>query len=226
MTEMADRPSTVSAASPAKWTARDQFALQLLAPLFAGGRLWPVTAWSLRPAAILDVANDLVVHDRRLVLELGAGLSTLLFARVLADHGDRGRLIAVESDGGYAAAVNRELGVRGLETRARVVSAPLGADGDWYERAAVLEALGDERPDVLVVDGPPGDGGPDARRPALEVLGARLDSRATILLDDTQRPAEAGQLLEWAAAFPGHRFKVVDGTYAVGRPDGMWHTTV
>jgi predicted O-methyltransferase YrrM len=161
------------------------------------------------------------------VLELGAGFSSLVLARVLLQADDGGQLVAIESDGEFAEMMSDELAASGLAGVATVVTAPMRRDHTgvrWYEREVVTLALDDRRPDVLMIDGPPGPSSADARRPALIELASRVESHATILIDDVDRPDERSQLDEWAAALPQHSFHVVDGHYAVGRPSGMWST--
>ena len=54
----------------------------------------------MRPAGLVMVCNDIVLGDRRRVVELGSGLSTVLLARLLAQRPPVGgfTLVAVEHD--------------------------------------------------------------------------------------------------------------------------------
>jgi len=61
----------------------DMHAMQVLAPLL-GGTYLPFSSASMRPAALAVVANDIVLHDRRRVLECGSGISTVVLGRLLA----------------------------------------------------------------------------------------------------------------------------------------------
>jgi hypothetical protein len=60
-------------------------------------------------------------------------------------------------------------------------------------------ALGSDPIDLLLVDGPPAyaAGHALARYPALPVLGDRLASGATVVLDDAERPGEQEVLRRW-----------------------------
>ena len=55
---------------------------------FALGALsGPYLPWgsgTMRPAGLVAVCNDIVLNDRRRIVELGSGISTVLFARLLA----------------------------------------------------------------------------------------------------------------------------------------------
>ena len=155
---------------------------------FALGALsGPYLPWgsgAMRPAGLVAVCNDIVLNDRRRIVELGSGISTVLFARLLAQvsaGGDR-RLAAVEHDARWRHWVVGQLAREAVGDHVAVVDAPLRpprpADGSWswYDEAAVdagLDAaLGGDLIDLLVVDGPPAfaDGFSLARHRALPVL--------------------------------------------------------
>jgi hypothetical protein len=109
----------------------------------------------------------------------------------------------LEHDPHYAAQTRRELESRGLTAWARVVDAPLtdvDLDGEvwrWYEPKAIPHA----EIEVLLVDGPPGATGPQARYPALPILADRLAKQAVMVLDDADRPDERAIASRWAAEF-------------------------
>ena len=58
----------------------DLLAMQHLNPLLQGYVPW--TSSAMRPAAFVNIINDITVNDRRVVLELGGGVSTLLIAKL------------------------------------------------------------------------------------------------------------------------------------------------
>ena len=179
---------------------------------FALGALpGPYLPWgsgSMRPAGLVEVCNDVVLHDRRRIVELGSGVSTVLLARLLAQRGgtDPRRLVAVEHDARWRRWVVEQLRAEGIDAPVVVVDAPLQpfADGDgphWYDEAAVLAAVDDV--DLLVVDGPPAfePGLGLARHRALVVLRDRLAPGATVILDDIERPGEQEVLRRWEGEF-------------------------
>jgi hypothetical protein len=93
-----------------KWSLSDLVALSALQSLPSGYVPW--TAWSMRPAAVASVVNELLRGRRRTVVELGSGASTIFLGHTLADLG--GRLVSVEHDAGYAGHVRRLLEREGL----------------------------------------------------------------------------------------------------------------
>jgi predicted O-methyltransferase YrrM len=136
------------------------------------------------------------------VLECGSGTTTVVLAYVSRSVG-AGHVTALEHDPHYAAQTRRELESRGLTAWARVVDAPLtdvDLDGEvwrWYEPKAIPHA----EIEVLLVDGPPGATGPQARYPALPILADRLAKQAVVVLDDADRPDERAIASRWAAEF-------------------------
>jgi hypothetical protein len=165
----------------------------------------------MRPAGLVAVCNDIVVNERRCVLELGSGVSTILLVRLLSQLDLAGgfRLVAVEHDAGWARWVSDQLDREGIGDNAVVVHAPLvphvvAEPGVlWYDEMVVavrLDAvLRGDLVDLLLVDGPPAyaAGQGLARYPALPVLCDRLAPGATVVLDDVERPGEQEVLRRW-----------------------------
>lgn len=185
------------------WTHRDLHAWQILRPLLDAGGYLPWSEGAMRPAGLVDVCNHIVVEERRRVLELGAGTSTVLLARLLRTTG--GTLTTIEHDARWTGWVTGQLAREGLDEVARVVHAPLepspfAASGlPWYAAGPLTEALAGAAPDLLVVDGPPAFRPEEslARLPAVPALLDRLEPGAAIVIDDIARPGEQEVLELW-----------------------------
>ncbi len=176
-----------------------------LNPLFKPRRPLPVWEGFMADPDTLEAARSLILERQpKRILELGSGLSTLLMAYTLEENGS-GNILALEDHPGYAAKTRRLLAEHGLEAYARVIDAPLvrqrleGRKLISYD----FSSLDDARFDLLLVDGPAGYLAPDARYPALPLLYDRLSAGARILLDDTHRPVERGNVERWLAELPG-----------------------
>jgi predicted O-methyltransferase YrrM len=186
-----------------------------LACLTAPGPYLPWGAGTMRVAGLVAVCNDVVLADRRCVVEVGSGTSTVLLARLLRERWPAGdhRQVAVEHDQAWARWVTDQLSREGLADRTTVLHVPLAphrhgqAGLAWYDddllRSGLDAALGDEPVDLLVVDGPPADTADKvlARYPALPALHQRLAPGATVVLDDVERPGEHEVLDRWERDF-------------------------
>ncbi|KAA2262165.1 class I SAM-dependent methyltransferase [Solihabitans fulvus] len=185
----------------------DLGALLRLAPLHTD--YLPNTAQELRPSALAEVADEVLLGSRSVLVECGCGSSSVVLARLLARRGF-GHLLSVEHDERTAAFVGSQLRREGLGHVARVVHAPLAphpaAIGDlrWYspqlvhdEVTAFVERRG--LVDLLLVDGPTSTEPATelARYPALPVLGGALAPGAVVLVDDADQRGQRAVLARW-----------------------------
>lgn len=168
------------------------------APMPSSGR------WALNATDLLELLFLVDRTQSRLVLELGSGTSSIWLAYALEKMD--GRLVSLDHDAEFAARARWLLELHDLGRVAEVRHAPLrplridGQEFTWYD-ADALSGVRDV--DLLLVDGPPGSTGPDARYPALPVLEHRLSATATIVLDDADRPDEKNVLRRWTDAIAG-----------------------
>ncbi len=173
----------------------------------------PWTKSAIRPAALLQLLNEILINDRRTVIEFGAGISTIYLAKVLSSVG--GRLISFEDDAGWAGIVTQMLHRHGLQDWVTSVVAPLGPCAnaptglEWYDEAAVRDALNGRTVDLALVDGPKAHHPASrlARYPAYGVTSPFLAPRAAVALDDITRKGERDVLDKWRA-LPGFDFDV------------------
>lgn len=154
---------------------------------------------------IVDAVEEL---QPRVVVELGAGASSLVCAKALACNGG-GRLISFDQHRGFVDAtadwIDSEGGVAELRW------APLTAQvqdwpGRWYE----LDYLPDQI-DLLIIDGPPWAVHPFVRG-AAESLFDRLTPGGIVLLDDASRPGERIVARRWRKRWPEIVFERVSGS--------------
>lgn len=187
---------------------RDALAMQALAPLAEPYVAW--TGMALRPSALASVLNDIVVHERRTIVELGGGISTLFIARMLRER--EGRLITVEHDAEWADTLRRLLREEGSDASVGVVTAELAptdlswSGEHWYSEAALAELEIGDGIDLLIVDGPavedPGDEDRrHARYPALPYFADSLSPDCAVVLDDIQRLGEQEIVSRWEKEF-------------------------
>lgn len=205
---------------------QDLAALQILAPLSTGYLPW--SSFALRPSALVGILNEIVIHRRRRVVELGGGVSTLYLGRLLQRLD--GRQDTVEHDEDWATLLDEQLAAEGLGEVVNVVHAPLAPTSrgwepgaQWYAEDKVADLRSGEPVDLLVVDGPPAWSRErrHARYPALPFFRDLLAPRAAVILDDIDRRGEREVVARWedehGIAFE-RRFS--DGSIAVGRLPG------
>jgi predicted O-methyltransferase YrrM len=140
-------------------------------------------------------------HRPKLIMELGSGSSTVLFAAALRANGS-GRLISVEHDETHAAQTAQLLHQAGLSGWVEPILAPLTKRSlgehtfEWYGLDPLLRTLADKI-DLLFVDGPPGKMQTLSRYPALPVLAPHLSPRAMVFVDDGGRDDEMQMVELW-----------------------------
>ncbi len=140
-------------------------------------------------------------HRPKLIMELGSGSSTVLFAAAVRANGV-GRVISVEHDAEHARHTAELLQQADLSDRVQLIHAPLAdlsvndRTFQWYDLHPLLQHL-EEKIDLLFVDGPPGKVQSLSRYPALPVLMPHLAPRALVFVDDGAREDETKMVALW-----------------------------
>ena len=173
--------------------------------VFEGAAPLPLPGgWAASTDLLGEVLRAVNTRRPKLVVELGAGVSTLVIAAALRANG-AGRLISVDAEQGYAAITREQLQRHALAQWAEIRFAALkdmsfeGVTRPWYD-TAVLADLKDI--DVLLIDGPPTLLRPDIRYPALPLLSGALSPVVTAVLDDLVVPDMQKVLRLWLDAYP------------------------
>lgn len=163
--------------------------------------------YALTGDAAAVLVRQIALLRPRIVVECGSGVSTVLVAKLLKDHGG-GRIYSLDHDPEWAAVTRKFLSAAGLDDHATVLDAPLvpqvveGREFRWYRLPEVIEGL--EYIDLLIVDGPPQsiDAQGVPRYPALPKLLDKLSPTAEIFVDDALRPKEQEMVRQWTTRFP------------------------
>lgn len=168
------------------------------------GALPATRHWAASPDLLVHIATLIRRHRPEVVVECGAGVSTLVAARALALNG-AGTVWTLEADADFAELTKERLRRLGLADRAKVRHAPIEAlpgtpDRHWYASAAIARLP--ERIDMLVVDGPQATA-TVSRAPAIDWLFPRLAPAGLAVFDDFRRTEEQGFARRIETAFPG-----------------------
>lgn len=159
----------------------------------------PWTTPALRPAAVATVLNEVIIHQRQQVLELGAGISTLYLANHFSKTDSDGYVVSVEEDGEWCGVVRGYLDRLNVSPQYyQVVEAPLcsyqntSACEKWYNTDVLRSELQGQNFDLMLVDGPAAfeEGREMARLPALPFAYEYLADDFSVFLDDVERDGE------------------------------------
>lgn len=202
--------------------AEDAAAMPVLTSLLPGHL--PHSSFSLAPAALLRMLNDVAFKGHAVAVECGCGVSTLLLAAKFRQMG-AGHVYALEHDPVWAAYVRRLAAQHGVDGQITIIDAPLedttigGQRLHWYASAAIGEVLALPRIDVLLVDGPPMHSGRLNRAGALPTFERQLHEHALVLLDDAYRPGERAVAQRWTRTMGYARtlWQTSRGQYAFNR---------
>jgi len=177
---------------------------QLFALLKFSAPIPPTRSWAASPDLLLTIADLVGTRKPRLVVELGSGVSTLIVAKAGAR-----KVISIDNSAEFAEKTREMLKahkVRGVEVRV----APLKAHASgvqWYDTAKLKDL---KRIDMLIIDGPPGSKNPDARKPALKELLAKLSPNVIVVIDDVNRTGERQMAEAFAKALPRHTLTILN----------------
>lgn len=157
-------------------------------------------------SGLLHLIVDHIVDARpRVVVEFGAGASTLVVARALQGIGG-GTHIAFDQHEDFVQATHGWLAEHGLAADLRAVPlrpSPGDWPGLWYDHGPLPDRI-----DFMVIDGPPWIIHP-LTRGAAETLFDRIAPGGTVMLDDGARPGERVVAHRWKKLHPDFDFTLL-----------------
>lgn len=166
----------------------------------------PFGGWSASADFLIIIAEHILTHKPRVVVEFGSGASTLVALRCLELNGV-GVLKTFDHDKIFAEVTTAR--ARRLNLRPDIVITSLlpttGYQGEWYAATKVADI------DLLIVDGPPSRIHPETRGGAGSWF-ENLNSAGIVLLDDASRDGERAIVAQWQREHPDMRFSYVDTT--------------
>jgi predicted O-methyltransferase YrrM len=172
--------------------------------------------WSLDADTITFLWQAIREDRPKIIIECGAGVSTLLLAKGLADNRFRTKnvasLLSLEQDVRVKEAVEKRLEACGLKQYVTILHAPISKRGDYqFDANELRKHLGSQEVDWLIIDGPAGPEG--CRVSTLPFLARFCRPGARWFLDDAFRDGELKLLNHWDC-LPGIE---VEGIYPIGK---------
>jgi hypothetical protein len=173
-------------------------------------------AWSIDHVTVMLLWQRLIQDQPRTIVECGAGLSTIVLAKYAElcrlQHLGRTTLYSLEQDGEVKHAVERRLAELELDGSVHILHVPVAKHGGYdLDPPRLIEQLGGQQVDWILIDGPSGPAG--CRDRTLPVLAPFCRPGARWFLDDALRAGELGVLRRWSG-MPGIE---VDGIHPVGK---------
>lgn len=181
---------------------------------------FPVTNWSIPPRLVLHVLNDIVLNDKKNIIEFGSGFSTICIANFIKTEKREIQFYSIESDENWFNMMRNYLKKMELEPFVEIILAPLDNQREldnvlWYNLDVLNETLRNSGLfDLVIVDGPVGALSRNSRLPAIPYLQKKVSRNIKVFLDDTNRPDEKYIISEWARLLDGriqsfNRYSVV-----------------
>lgn len=161
-------------------------------------------SWKADVGLLTLLVDHIFAHKPKLVVEFGAGASTLVLAKALRMAGG-GRLISFDQHAGFIDATRGWLAEHGL--RADLHAVPLrpsasGWPGLWYDHGPLPDGI-----ELMLIDGPPWSIHPFTRGGAASLFG-HIAPGGTVMLDDAARPGERVVARRWRKAHPEFDFRL------------------
>lgn len=206
----------------------DVLAMANLQYLLQSGCYLPQTLYSIRPFNLWLMINDIVINQRRNVLEFGMGISTILIARLINRNELDCTLTSVEHNPEWIAIVQGILQKENLLSKVQIIHAPLIQINHslnqlaWYD-TNVLQAKLTGTCDMVIVDGPPSSEKLN-RYPAYPFMADKLSASFSFYLDDAGRSGEKEVIARWEQQ--GLSFETINNSIALGKKEAQFSSSL
>jgi len=183
----------------------------------------PWTNSAMRPSAINLIINEIIIHNRRHILEIGCGISTIIISKVLAQLG--GKVLSIENDQNWIDTTMNYMANEKNTTRI-VHSELVEVEFErckylWYDFATIRPFLEGTKFDLLLVDAPLSGLCKMSRYPAMPVVFDYLQDDFVVFLDDIERRDESVIATRWSQKYNLTLTKsYLKGGLGVLRPQG------
>lgn len=166
----------------------------------------PFNSFSLNPDTIVDILNDILLNQRKSIIEFGSGIGTIYIAKLIKMYDLDVKFVSIDSDEEWIATLTKMLEKENLSDYVKLIKVKIveiqeynyKAQNKWHDIATVKKIAKDLNTiDMVIVDGPYGQICDFARYSAIPVLKDFLAEKFCVLLDDTNRKVEQEIFNEW-----------------------------
>ncbi len=186
----------------------DLLAATQITALIGNNQYLPFSNSSLRYASIAVLLNDVVINQRKFLVEFGSGLTTVLLCKLaLQNKLDDFYILSIDENEGWIKVLEKIMSDMGAEKHVQLIHAPLRPNNlskeslDWYDTGILSQVLKEiNKPiDSVLVDGPSAwhEKIQLSRFPALPFLKNYMSENSIIFLDDSNREGEKQIIKEW-----------------------------
>lgn len=166
----------------------------------------PLSTFSLNSYCIAYILNDVIINNRKTIIEFGSGFSSIYLARLAQTNNIKLEIVSVDEDKAWLGLLNEILIKEKLEDQVKFILAPItskDSEYTWYDTKILNLACKDKKFDMIVVDGPKVQNKDliCIREHALYFLKNNLESSFVVFLDDLYRIGENKIIKKWEKDF-------------------------
>lgn len=186
----------------------ESIAQQQLLKAIEGPFFFPQTTFSMSNCMLLHVLNDIIINNRKQVIEFGAGYSTLVLSKLIQQGTIDCTLTTIESDLEWLNQMHKMIHQNQTNSNVHLIHSQLVPQEykleiahDWYDSNWLNDTKTNEF-DLVMIDGP--KAGVDelmtSRYPAIPFLltNQKINLKhCSIYLDDAKRKGEQAILKSW-----------------------------
>ena len=166
--------------------------------LFHEGTYLPFTSSSLKFRPLACICNDIIVNQRSQYLEFGAGLSTIIVARLIKKNKLTTKITSIEEDKGWIDLLQKIIDAEGLNNYITFIHAPTVKSESienayGYNLSIIDEQLANSQLfDCILIDGPAAweHHKIKSRVTNVAILSGRLSTSYSLFVDNADRMGE------------------------------------
>lgn len=203
----------------------DTYSMAIVQSLLNNRPYLPINGGALRPFCLAYVLNEIIIGQRKSIIEFGSGMSTILIARLIKENNISARFISVEHNKEWIGVLKSQLQNEGLSEIVEIIHTDLVV-GDTelgevtsYDFDKIKKEIFNIKFDLIIVDGPPANTETSkySRFPILLELRNHLFDDFCFLLDDAERSGEKKTINEYRRIYPTLKFSLIGKTLGVFR---------